>query len=77
MPFADTSRLTLARKNVLATSECEDDGVAELVTSTGESVKEPPVPVDSVAESVAKQGVSIHPAGVGGTGPRDVPICGA
>jgi hypothetical protein len=76
MPFIDESRLALARKNVLATSECDDDGVAELVISTGENVIELPVLVESVAESVSWPDVSIQPAGVGGTGPNEVPICG-
>lgn len=62
---------------MLATSECEDDGVAELVISAGEKVIELPVLVESVTESVSSPIVSIQPAGVGGTGPKDVPICGA
>ena len=37
---------------------------------------EPPVPVESVAESISWREVTIQPAGVGGTGPSEVPICG-
>lgn len=77
MPLADRSRLAVARKKVLATSEWDDDGVAELVASTGEKANELPVLAESVAESVSWPGVSVQPAGVGGTGPKQVPVCGA
>jgi hypothetical protein len=77
MPLADRSRLAVARKKVLATSEWDDDGVAELVASTGERANELPVLAESVAESVSWPGVSVQPAGVGGTGPKQVPVCGA
>jgi hypothetical protein len=77
MPFVDGSRLALALKNVLATSECDEDGVAEFVISTGEKVNELPVLDESAIESVSCGAVSIHPAGVGGTGPKEVPNCGA
>lgn len=36
-----------------------------------------PVLADSVAELFSRPGVSTHPAGVGGTGPKAVPVWGA
>lgn len=62
---------------MFATSECDDDGVAEPIISTGEKVIELPVLDEPVTESVSRPTASIQPAGVGGTGPRAVPICGA
>lgn len=76
IPFADKSRVPLARKKVSAASEWVDDGVAELVISTGEKVKELPVLMVSVTESVSGPDASTQPAGVGGTGPNEVPIWG-
>lgn len=71
------SRFPWGAKKVLATSERGDDGVAELMISTGESVIEFLVLAESVAESVSWPMLSIHPAGVGGTGPKLVLICSA
>ena len=45
--------------------------------STGEKVKEPAVKVESVTDSPSVRLESNQPAGVGGTGPKAVPSCGA